>query len=252
MNSTTRFTDRADNYARYRPGYPAEALAYLKEQVHLHSDMIVADIGSGTGISSALFLENGHTVYGIEPNDAMRAKSITLLNHYPNFHGIKGTAENTGLKDSSIDIIFAAQSFHWFSQQEAKAEFRRIATPDAWILLMWNIRELSSPFAQAYESLLKKYGTGYQEAARDMASEDKNTAFFSPCKFEKVTFPSIHRLDYEELKGRLLSISFVPAEQDPCSQPMLHELTEIFNHYEENGQVNFGYTTTLYAARAHC
>ncbi|MBV8253119.1 MAG: class I SAM-dependent methyltransferase [Chitinophaga sp.] len=252
MNNTKRFSNRAENYARYRPGYPAGIIPYLQNSIQLNSSKMVADIGAGTGISSALFLKEGNTVYGVEPNDAMREKAELFLQHYPHFHSVRGTAEATHLPDSSVDLILAGQSFHWFNQEATKVEFKRIAKPDAYIVIMWNVRELNTDFAKAYEHLLATYGRDYSADGRDVASEHKTTSFFYPCAFEKVTFSRKEELSYEVLKGRLLSTSFVPAEDEEDCMPMMATLDDIFDRYQEDGKVSFDYTTTLYIARAHC
>lgn len=249
MNNITRFTNRANNYARFRPGYPAAIIDHLTSAIGLHSAMDVADIGSGTGISSVLFLDNGHTVYGVEPNDAMRAEAEKYLHGYDRFHSINGTAENTSLPDNSIDIILAGQSFHWFAQQEAKQEFRRIARPDAHILLLWNIRDISTDFSTAYERIIARFGRGYEARNRDLAAEDKHTSFFSSSGYCRQIFTHTQLLDYEQLRGRLLSTSFLPSEEDADCAAMLAELAALFNFYEENGKIRFDYTTTLYTAK---
>ncbi|ASZ13882.1 class I SAM-dependent methyltransferase [Chitinophaga pendula] len=251
-DSTTRFTNRADNYARYRPGYPIAVIEYLQQKIGLHAGMDVADIGAGTGISSELFLKNGNTVYAVEPNDAMRAKATALLQHYPGFQPVKGTAEATQLEDGSMDIVFAGQAFHWFNQEEAKTEFKRIAKRDGYVLLMWNIRKLNTGFAREYENLLATYGTGYTPSRRDVAAEDMNTAFFSPCRYEKVIFENSQELGYETIKGRLLSTSFMPSEADINCAPMIARLEDMFGRYEKDGRVSFDYITTLFIAKAHC
>ena len=253
MDSTTRFTDKVENYVRYRPGYPLAIVAYLQEKIHLTNNQVIADIGSGTGISSEVFLKNGNKVLGVEPNDAMRAKAEWLLQSYPNFTSIKGTAENTNLDNSSIDMIIAGQAFHWFDQTKTKIEFKRIAKPEAFIVLMWNIREVVSPFSKDYEELLVKFGTDYSQVGhKELASEDKIIDFFSPCKYEIARFNNVQLLDYEGLKGRLLSTSYVPEASAKNYLPMLRSLEEIFDRHQQNGKVNFDYTTILYTAKAHC
>ena len=79
MDYKQRFSDRVENYIKYRPGYPDEIIPTLQLEFGLMDDDIVADIGSGTGISSKLFLENGNTVYGVEPNEPMRKAAEGLL-----------------------------------------------------------------------------------------------------------------------------------------------------------------------------
>src|SRR5579872_6213874 len=129
MSNTQRFSNRVDNYVKYRPGYPKEILTFLKDAAGFSPDWIVADIGSGTGISTTLFLDNGNTVYTVEPNGPMRTKAEELLDSRPGFISIDGTAEATTLPPSSIDLIIAGQAFHWFDPIPTKKEFHRILRP---------------------------------------------------------------------------------------------------------------------------
>ena len=99
INATRRFSDRVENYVRYRPGYPAEVLRVLQNECGLAPGHAVADIASGTGIWTRTLLENGNSVFGVEPNAEMRQAGERLLAEFPNFRSIAGTAEaKTGLK----------------------------------------------------------------------------------------------------------------------------------------------------------
>ena len=89
-NATRRFSDRVENYVRYRPGYPPGALQVLQTGCGLAPANVVADIASGTGIWSRIVLENGNPVYGIEPNDEMRQAGERLLASFPNFTSVAG------------------------------------------------------------------------------------------------------------------------------------------------------------------
>ncbi len=136
FNSTTRFSNRVDNYVKYRPHYPAAVIDYLKKEKVLKDNYVIADIGSGTGISSELFLKNGNTVYGIEPNKEMREGGEKYLSGFKNFISINGTAEDTTLKENSIDVITAGQAFHWFDMVKAKKEFKRILKTNGYVVLI--------------------------------------------------------------------------------------------------------------------
>src|ERR1044071_9277855 len=94
---TQRFSNRVDNYVRYRPDYPKEVLQLFRDEMGLTADSIVADIGSGTGISARLFLENGNRVFGVEPNAPMREAAEEYLRSLPNFQSIDGTSTATTL-----------------------------------------------------------------------------------------------------------------------------------------------------------
>jgi ubiquinone/menaquinone biosynthesis C-methylase UbiE len=177
-NSTTRFSDRVDNYIKYRPGYPAEIIDYLKTQNILKADSIIADIGSGTGISTEMFLKNSNTVHGVEPNKEMREAAERLLIGYKNFSSINGTAEETTLPIESIDIITAGQAFHWFDIPKAKNEFKRILKHGGFVVLIWNEKQLdSSPFMNAYEEMLLEFGTDYSEVKHENINDKHSAAF---------------------------------------------------------------------------
>src|SRR6267154_2416913 len=112
LNATSRFSDRVENYIRYRPGYPVEVLEILKSECGFTRANVVADIASGTGIWTRMLLENGNRVFGVEPNPEMREAGENLLRGFPNFTSVAGTAEATTLPDYSVDFVTAAQAAH--------------------------------------------------------------------------------------------------------------------------------------------
>jgi ubiquinone/menaquinone biosynthesis C-methylase UbiE len=245
-NSTTRFTDRVENYIKYRPSYPAAIIEYLESEGILRSDSVIADIGSGTGISAELFLKNGNIVYGVEPNDAMREAAEKLLSAYGNFRSINAAAEETTLPNNSTDLIICAQAFHWFDIPKVKIEFKRILKPHGRICLMWNERILDgNPFLVEYEKLLLKYGTDYKNVRHENIDEKKLNEFFES-GFIKKTFPNKQVFDLAGVTGRLLSSSYTPQYDSPLYEPMLAELNEIFEKNQVNGKIEFLYYTNLF------
>ena len=245
MKNTERFTDRVENYVRYRPHYPHEIIPYLKQQIGLNSEWIVADIGSGTGISSQLFLKNGNLVYAVEPNQAMRMAAEDLYRNEKRFISIIGTAEHTTLPDQSIDLILAGQAFHWFDKGASKKEFLRMARPGAYLALIWNERDFENQFQKAYEQMLLDYAPAYQEVC-DTIDETTIRDFYSPRPYSLQIFPHAQSFDLEGLIGRLLSSSYAPLEHDPNYQPMMRRLAQIFAQYSVNGRVEFAYLCKLF------
>lgn len=245
-NHLNRFSTRVENYIKYRPGYPPETLEILKQECGLTEASLIADVGSGTGILSELFLRNGNRVFGVEPNAPMRIAGEQLLKEFGNFVSIDGAAEATTLAPQSIDLVTAAQAFHWFKRSEAKHEFKRILKPDGWVVLIWNERLIdSTPFLRGYESLLLRYGTDYQEIRHENV-EPEIADFFAPSHFKLKSLPNFQHFDFEALKGRVYSSSYAPEPGHPNFEPMLSGLGELFETHADNGIVTFEYETKIY------
>ena len=246
-DATQRFSDRVADYAAHRPRYPAAVYDVLRERVGLRRGSTVADVGSGTGIFCEPLLDMGCVVYGVEPNEAMRREAERALGPLSrSFHSIAGTAEATTLTDRSVDLVVAAQAFHWFDPPKAAAECRRILRPGAPAAMVWNKRETdASPFLRDYEALLNEFGTDYATVRHDRKEPDRLARFFAR-GYERVTFPNAQRLDLAGLRGRLLSSSYTPAAGDPRRAPMLAALDRVFERHQRDGAVTIDYETELY------
>ncbi len=246
-NATSRFSDRVENYVRYRPSYPAEALRTLQCECGLSPHHAVADIASGTGIWTRMLLENGNNVFGIEPNAEMRQAGERLLAPFPKFSSVAGTAEATPLPDKSMDFVTAAQAAHWFDRKPARREFMRILKSGGWLVLLWNERLTdSTPFLREYEQLLLTFGTDYQEVRQET---DAVNEFFDPAPFQERVFEMRQEFDYTGIEGRLLSSSYAPGPDHPSHAPMLRELRRIFDAHAVAGRATFDYKTRMYFGR---
>lgn len=248
-NATSRFSDRVDNYVRYRPGYPPEILHVLKSACGLTPGHVVADIASGTGIWTRVLLENGNKVFGVEPNPEMRQAGEAQLAGFPKFASVAGTAEATTLPDAVVNFVTAAQSAHWFDPARARREFLRILKQEGWLVLLWNERLTdSTPFLRAYEYLLLDYGTDYQDVRHERTTGAVNE-FFDPSPFQERVFEMRQEFDYAGLEGRLLSSSYAPGPEHSNHAPMLCDLQEIFTTHAVGGRVRFDYKTRVYFGR---
>jgi ubiquinone/menaquinone biosynthesis C-methylase UbiE len=247
--STQRFSDRVENYIRYRPSYPPQVLETLRKECGLTSSSTIADIASGTGIFTRLLLENGNPVYGVEPNREMREAAERLLADFRGFLSVAGTAEATTLRDQSVDFATAAQAAHWFDLPKARKEFARILKPAGWAVLVWNERcTNTTQFLREYEELLLNYGTDY-EKVRHENTTDTIGEFFAPTPFEQRVFDMRQDFDYAQLEGRLLSSSYAPMQGHPMYDPMLQELRRVFDSHQKDGRVGMEYQTRMYYAR---
>jgi SAM-dependent methyltransferase len=245
-NATSRFSDRVDNYVRYRPGYPPEVLQTLKAECGLTPAHVVADIASGTGIWTRSLLKNGNRVFAVEPNAEMRQAADLLLMSFPNFVSVAGTAEATTLSDQSVDFISAAQAAHWFDRPRSRREFTRILKPEGWLVLVWNERLTdSTPFLRDYENLLLSYGTDYQEVRHERTTASVHE-FFDPAPFQERVFPMRQDFDFMGLVGRLLSSSYAPGPKHPQHARMVSALLSLFQTHAVAGRVAFDYKTRMY------
>jgi SAM-dependent methyltransferase len=245
-NATSRFSDRVENYIRYRPGYPPQVVEALREECGLTPLHVIADIASGTGIWTKILLESGNSVYGVEPNVDMRDAGERLLRVFPKFTSVDGKAEATTLADASVDFVTTAQAAHWFDRERARREFSRILKPGGWLVLLWNEREVdTTPFLRDYEQLLMTFGTDYAEVRHERTTDAVNE-FYDPAPYQERVFPMQQEFDYAGVEGRLLSSSYAPGPGHPKHEPMLRELRRIFEEHAQDGRVTFTYKTRAY------
>jgi SAM-dependent methyltransferase len=226
-----RFSNRVDDYVRYRPGYPDALVEMLAREAKLDDTAHVADVGSGTGILTRQLLAvlgSRARVAGIEPNRAMREAAEKLQSADGRFESVDASAEATGLPGASADLIVAAQAFHWFDSPRARIEFVRILKPTGIVALVWNQRR-DTPLNRDYEEMLERFAPEYAGVREgDRASEPKIRSFFAPVSPCRAMFDNEQRFDEAGIKGRLLSSSYCPPLGDPNHAPIMKRLGAIF------------------------
>jgi SAM-dependent methyltransferase len=242
-----RFSSRVADYVRYRPGYPPALIDVLRKHCSFMPEHIIADIGSGTGLSSKVFLENGNRVIGLEPNSEMRAAGDEFLADYRNFSSVNGSSEATTLLDASVDFITAAQAFHWFEPNATRKEFARILKPGGWVVVMWNDRRISeTAFGRGYEDLLERYGTDYTKVKDAYPETHDMENFFGKRNFHRHELPNFQEFDFDGLAGRVRSSSYAPKEGHANYEPMMAALRKLFDASQKFGRVCMEYTTQIY------
>lgn len=250
MSPAERFTQRAEDYAKFRPRYPDELVVWL-EGAGLTPGAHIVDIGAGTGISSELFLRHGYRVTAVEPNAAMRAEAVKRLSGMPGFAAVDARGDRTGLPSRIAGMVLCAQAFHWLEAAESAREFRRIARPGGLITLVWNERRVDAPgFEQGLETLLKNLSPEYRDRVyrRTRDTVAQLPALFGPLREAK--FLHTQTFDWEGLRGRMASASYVPLPGTSGHEEFLLELRRLFDLYNDAGRIVMAYDCEVYCAVA--
>ena len=257
MNPQGRFSDRAKDYAKYRPSYPAEAIDCILEELGTPSKLIAADIGAGTGISSRLLADRGVKVMAIEPNAAMRQ----VAEAHPLVEFRDGSAENTQLPNNSVDIVTCFQSFHWFNPEPTLIEFARILKPQGKLAAIWNNRDQRSwhcrdqakpaaygdradQFTAEYSHLTEIFSNNQSELRYRTEEFIRENSLFSTVN--QLVFPSQQALDRDSLIGRVMSTSYILKTRQVIEELTI-KLRELYDQYCDNENlVYLKYNTSVY------
>jgi ubiquinone/menaquinone biosynthesis C-methylase UbiE len=238
-----------DNYVRYRPAYPTAVVDTLIDKCCLDKNSVVADVGAGTGIFTQHLLDKHLQVVAIEPNQEMRQAAEKMLSGYAGFTSTDGSAEETNLADHSVDLIVAAQAFHWFRNNESQSEFARILKPSGWVALVWNQRKIQQPFQQDYDALLRQYAPEYSAANHMNIPDDAIAKFLAGEDYQTFCFENVQVLDKDGFLGRMQSSSYTPAIGTPGYPILLATAERLFASHAVQGRISFEYDTRLYIGK---
>lgn len=249
FDSVGRWSNRVEDYRRYRPRYP-DGVRDLFGAEGLGPGGFAADVGAGTGLLTELVLATGCDVIAIEPNDEMRAAADQSLGDRPGYRSIRGTAEATGLDDGSVDAVTIAQAFHWFDLDVTRVELARILRPAGWVAIVYNDRSADTdPFMAAYEQLLETYGEDYARSTyRGRQIPERIDAFFGG-QFDLHTFDNAQSLDEAGLIGRMFSSSYTPSKDHPGYAAAREGAERLFAAHAKGGQVTLRYETRVFVGR---
>jgi len=245
---TQRFQGRASAYGSARPSYPPAVLDRLVREGNLSAESVIADLGSGTGIFTSLLLECGATVFAVEPNADMRASAEQRLGGLANFRSVNGRAEATTLEESSVDLVTAAQAYHWFDRASAHAEMKRILRKRretqklGTIALIWNDRDSThTAFTVAFENALRRFCPDYATLQGTSSMPKAFDELFGQGNYWRIELRHAQALDCDALVARAMSTSYAPREGTKDREELVNELKAIFEAYEEAGSVHLHY-----------
>lgn len=243
------FSSKVQDYVAARPDYPAALFDTLRTLSQLRAGAVVADVGAGTGLLTRGLLAQGYTVTAIEPSDAMRAAADHALSRHAGYSSASGTAEHLPLPPTSLDLITAAQAFHWFDIAAARTEFLRVLKPQGQVALIWNDRVASDPLHVALDAIFAQYGGAKRGAMLTHDERSEVPAFFGINTPLELTWPHAHHLNEEALLSLVFSRSYMPPRDTELGQEASQQVHELFQRLANDGRVAVRYTTVAIIGR---
>lgn len=249
---TERFSGRVQAYLAYRPRFPRGIITFLREHGALRDGAVVADIGAGTGMLAEIFLEAGHRVIAVEPNDEMLEACRALAAQQPALRVIQGQAEATTLPDASVDLIAVGRAMHWFDWPRAHREFARILRPGGWVLVATNgHRDSGAPVSNRISAILRKWRTDSAEADTRRDFSERLREFLDTSSWHRTTLHHAMTVDFQTLLGYAESLSAIPRPGERGYEGMVAELRAVFEEYEHDGNLVTPLACELYLGRVH-
>lgn len=247
MDHTHRFDGKSDIYEKIRPAYADGLFAYFADTLHIPADSVVADIGAGTGIFTKQLLSCGYTVFAVEPNRDMREKAERALSDNARFHSVCGTATDTTLPAGSVDLVTAAQAFHWFPPEEFRRECRRILRPGGMVMLVYNSRDKEADCTKALAEVYRTYNPTFHDYSNGISDEKCRAFFDGACDVYRADNRQIY--DRQGYIDRALSSSYSLKEGDESFAAYVKALGDIFDRYATDGRITVPTDTVAYIGK---
>jgi ubiquinone/menaquinone biosynthesis C-methylase UbiE len=243
------FSAKVADYVASRPNYPSALFDTLAEVCALRNGAMIADVGAGTGLLTRGWLERGYEVVAVEPNPAMRGACDRHCGAFERYRSVEGTAEAMPLAAGSVDLVTAAQAFHWFDVERARRECLRVLVPHGKVALVWNDRDMRDPLHTALDEVFKAFGGEKWSAL--VAHEDRSHVrqFFGAAPMQVSTWPHRHSMAADALVALAFSRSYMPERSTAAGQAAEERLRHVFARFAANGAVNVRYETVLFLGR---
>jgi SAM-dependent methyltransferase len=243
------FSGKVADYMASRPDYPQAFLDAVVARCPPGDGAEVADVGAGTGLLTRGLLAHGYRVSAVEPNPAMREACDRVCGAFADYRSVEGTAESLPLASGSVDLVTAAQAFHWFDVDTARAECLRVLTPRGTVALVWNDRAGRDPLHVALDEIFAEYGGAKRGAM--LAHEDRSDVprFFGAARPDELAWPHAHRLDADALLCLALSRSYMPERSTPAGDEVARKVREIHGRFQQDGMVTVRYQTVAVIGR---
>jgi len=238
MDSVSRFTSKAERYARYRWGYASEAIDTIFDITGLTSEAVAADIGAGTGLLTKELVGRVARIYAIEPNYAMRKIAVSQLSLFPSFTSMDGRSEATTLADHSLDLILVGQALHWFPPQATLNEFHRILRPEGWLAALFHTRIGQQSLYEAVKSACTpENGWDTTPSPKPQYGDLHTDIYFGIGNGTKLRFHQTWQESWEIFIGGILSDSHSPDDTHPAFPRLVSAMWQVFDRFSDGGYI---------------
>ena len=243
------FSTKVADYVASRPDYAPALLTTLRERCGLAAGAGIADVGAGTGILSRSLLERGYQVIAVEPNAAMRAAADAALAGRTGYRSVAGSAETMPLAAGSVDLITAAQAFHWFDPEPARRECLRVLKPHGQVALIWNDRTADDPLRTVLDDLAARFGGAKRSAMVAQGERTNLDVFFSGARWEEFAWPHVQHLTGAGMQSLIFSRSYIPARDSAEGRTIADEVSRVFHQFATDNRISIRYETVLVLGR---
>lgn len=243
------FSTKVADYSASRPDYPEPLFERLSAACELSADAVIADIGAGTGLLTQGLLQRGYQVIAVEPNAAMRQACDHFLGKFSGYRSVEGSAESIPLEASSVDLITAAQAFHWFEIEKARTECLRVLRPKGKVALIWNDRVFEDPLHVELDTIFAEFGGAKRAALVAHAKGTDVLRFFGLTTPMEFSWPHEHLLVEEGLASLVFSRSYMPERNSPAGKEVRFRVYEVFSRFAKAGVLAVRYRTIAKAGR---
>jgi SAM-dependent methyltransferase len=243
------FSDKVADYVASRPDYPAALFDALAAHCGLQTGARIADVGSGTGLLSLGLLQRGWQVVGVEPNGEMRAAAEKILDGHAAHRCVDGSAEAMPLAAASVDLVTAAQAFHWFQVDAARSECLRVLKPGGQVALIWNDRRADDPLHEALDEVFAAFGGAKRAALLPHEERADVPRFFGGAPLRERRWPHEHRLSAAGLVCLVFSRSYMPARDSAQGFEAARLVQRVFDRLAQGDSIAVRYTTVAMIGR---
>lgn len=240
-------TDPNDNHPL---SFPVSLLSELQERIHLDSEDVVLELGSGTSQLSPLLLHNGNRVLAVATNAAQGRFLEAQFSKYPHFNCIGKSFESISLLDQGVDHVIVVQTFPVFNLGIVKSMFKQILNPGGFVVFLWNCPDQSNRFMNRLEQLIKEHCLGSYLVSECLeARKQKVQEFFFPHSSQSFSLSNRLEQRYEDTMAYLKAVVLDLQEEIPQYTMLAQAVARLYGDIGCHHSAQFIYNTEVIYGR---